>query len=232
MAVERLAIDSALLENASFGERKFAVSGNLFWFALRDLVRIRSIELLETRIVDDRRVVFTVRTTEKSYHEDKHIHIERQVLAIRRSSRWYVFRPYGILQSVLRGNWSFDEDIEQIPVLQVNRPAVDEKDPEVDYQLEYLIPIEVIHEHLAEAAKAPEFVEYGRAAQELNRRFRSVVARAKRGDFKERADLRSALDPLEPMINNLADAPTILGPGLQKLANDHLPKPKVKEARP
>ncbi|MCR9200186.1 MAG: hypothetical protein NXI04_16245 [Planctomycetaceae bacterium] len=221
IAIERVAIDSILLEHACFGEPEFSLGGILFWFTLRDLVRIRSLEVQETRVVDENRVVFTVKTVEKSYHSDEHHQVPRQILTVRREGKWYVFRPYGLLVTLLRGEVLQLPDNSPPPIV-VYHESKEQDKADVKGRIEYLIPIEIVHEHLAKAATAPKFREFEVKARRIERQFRSVVARAKRGDFKTREELKAALNSFEDSYDQFAEVNPILTPGIRKLAEQHL----------
>lgn len=222
VAVERFAVDSSILERGLFGEKQFNVGGMLFWFTLRDLVRIRSVKLLSKRVVDDKRVVFTVLTTEKSYHEDEHIHTVRHFLAIQRSGRWYLFRPFGMLASLLEGTIPTVDPKEKVPLLRVHRSSDERTNREdAEYEVEYLLPIELIHEHLVQAANDPKIKEYNQIAEKLRRCYDSIVSRAKRGDYRSRSELNAAIAPLEDWAETLTLTTGSCSPGLQKLAQQH-----------
>lgn len=225
ITIERIAIDSILLERACFGERQPEIGGMLFWFTLRDLVRIRSLKVQETRVVDEDRVVFTVQSVQKGYHSDRHDWVPHQILTVRRKGKWYVFRPYGLLVSLLRGKVLQAPHNSPPPIIVYHEPA-EEDDSDGGGRIEYLIPIEIVHEHLAKAAKAPRFREFEVTARKIERQFRSVVARAKRGDFKTRGELASALNRFEDKWDQFAEVNPILMPGIKKLAQQHLPPQK------
>ncbi len=219
IVLERYAIHSSILERGLFGKRKFEVGSMLFWFTLRDMVRIRSIKLLETRIVDDKRVVFTVLTTEKSYHQDKHFQAVRHFLAIQRSDRWYVFRPFGLMLSLFAGRMPEALRDKQLPVVRVHKPAAERKNREdAQFEVEYLLPIEVIHEYLVQAANDPKIKEYNQIADKLQRTYASIVNRAIRGDYRSRSELMAAMAPLEQWVETLAATTGSLLTGLPKLA--------------
>ncbi|TWT74118.1 hypothetical protein [Allorhodopirellula solitaria] len=224
IAIERFAIDSYLFEIGMFGEPDGNVGGILFWFTLRDLVRIRSVKLLETRVVDDKRVVFTVLTTEKSYHGEEHIHKVCQFLAIQRSDRWYLFRPFGMLSHLLQGRSPMSSSDEQLSLLLVHRPCDERTNREdADYELEYLLPIELIHEHLVAAAKDPKIKEYNEIAENVQRSYNNIVNRAKRGDYESRSQLKSAMEPLEEWVDTLSEVTFSLEPGLREFGAKNLP---------
>lgn len=200
MAIERFAIRSSILERGLFGKREFEVGGMLFHCAGRELVRVRSIKQLNTRHVDNDRVVFTVLTTARSYHEDKDMHNVIQVLTVQRSGKWYVFRPFGLLTLALR------EPNGQSPVLRVKRGSEQQPNREnADFEIEYLVPIEVIHEHLVRAANDPEIEQSLQLAQKLDRYYASVVNRAIREDYTSRRELLTALDLAHNWIHELSD---------------------------
>lgn len=229
ITIERIAIDSVLLEHACFGKPKFPLGGMLFWFTLRDLVRIRSLEVQDTRVVDENRVVFTVQTVQKGYHSDRHNRIPAQILTVRREGKWYVFRPYGLLVTLLIGKVLQAPNNSPPPILVYHEPSED--DSNANGRIEYLIPIEIVHEHLAKAAAAPKFHEFEVTARSIERQFRNIVARAKRGDFKTRDELKSALNRLGEATDQFADVNLILMPGIKRLAEQYLPaKPPQKTA--
>ncbi|PHQ34289.1 hypothetical protein CEE69_16020 [Rhodopirellula bahusiensis] len=227
IAIERYAIDSYFLETRAFGEDKKFRGGQLFHFTLRDLVRIRSIKQLEKRLVDDKRVVFTVLTTEKSYHEEKHIHNVRSFLAIQRSDRWYLFRPFGELTNLLCGIDPWQDTNEPVKLLQVHQSDDEHSNRKnADYELEYRLPIELIHEHLVEAASAPEIKGANQLASRLQRHYDSIVNRAKRGDYQSRRELKDAMDPIEDWADILSGTTASLAPGLLEFAKKHGLKPE------
>ena len=206
MAMERYAIHSTILERAIFGERQFEVGGMLFLSAGRDLVRVRSIKQLAKRVVDENRVVFTVLTTEKSYHDDGDIHNVREYLAIRRSGKWYIFRPFGLLSMVLREPGFAGVSEDQPPFLRVKRNSEETPNREdADFEVEYLVPLEVIHEHLVQLADDPGIEQCQQLAEKINRYFTSVGNRAIRDDYANRAELSKALAPVEDWFDELHD---------------------------
>lgn len=222
IALETFAMDATVLQRAMFEEPRFPIGGNLFWFTYRDLIRTRSLKLLDTRIVDERRVVFTVLTTERSYHEDKHIHILRHYLAVQRSGRWYLFRPFGLLSAVLRARMPTALPREQTAVMRVHEPSEKRQNTEnADYETEYLLPIELVHEHLVQAAKGREIQQANKIAAELHRSVNYLVGRARRGDYRSRSDLNAAMNPLETLAEKLQESTHSLIPGVQELARQH-----------
>jgi ribosomal protein L17 len=222
IAIERYAIDSLFFKTGAFGEDNEFRGGQLFHFTLRDLVRIRSIKQLEKRLVDDKRVVFTVLTTEKSYHKEKHIHNVRSFLAIQRSDRWYLFRPFGELTNLLCGIDPWQDTNEPVKLLQVHQSDDEHSNRKnADYELEYRLPIELIHEHLVEAASAPEIKGANQLASRLQRHYDSIVNRAKRGDYQSRRELKDAMDPIEDWADILSGTTPSLTPGLLQFAKNH-----------
>ncbi|MCR9206720.1 MAG: hypothetical protein NXI28_00720 [bacterium] len=227
IAIERYAIDSLFFKTGAFGEDNEFRGGQLFHFTLRDLVRIRSIKQLEKRLVDDKRVVFTVLTTEKSYHEEKHIHNVRSFLAIQRSDRWYLFRPFGELTNLLCGIDPWQDTNEPVKLLQVHQSDDEHSNRKnADYELEYRLPIELIHEHLVEAASAPEIKGANQLASRLQCHYDSIVNRAKRGDYQNRSELKDAMDPIEDWADILSGTTASLAPGLIEFAKKHGLKPE------
>lgn len=231
IALERVAVDSVFLEHAMFGEDKNDFGGILFHFSLRDLVRVQSIRILETHTIDSNRVVFTVLTTEQSYHEDANIHNVRQFLTIRRSGKWYVFRPIGTLMICLRepsfmlqdeeaGSTAVSVD-EFAPVSLLRRFTGLTETPireDADFEVKYFLPIETIHEHLVQAAQNPHIEKCEKFADQTRRYFSTVVNRAKRGEYKSRAELDVALDPMHHRIGLLSEQWYLaLTPSIQKM---------------
>lgn len=227
IAIERFAIESAILERAFFGERDFEVGGMLFVFTRRDLVRIRTVKLLETRAVDDQRVVFTVLTTEKSY-ADEHIHNVRQFLAVERSGKWYLFRPFGMLTQVLREMSLGSNEAKSKSMLETKRSTPDSPNREnAEYEIQYHVPIEAIHECLTKAAKHPGFSKCRRLAEKLDRSLESVKHRAIRDDYSTRGEMLAALKPAKAWLEELADIDCELEQALQKLAAQQLNQPET-----
>lgn len=220
MAIERHAFQSTIIERAMFGKREVEFGGMLFYCAGRDLVRVRSIKQLDSRVVDDDRVVVTVLTTEQSYHGLGDINIVRQYLTIRRSGRWYLFRPFGLITQWLREPLPLTEQDELPPLIGLKRNS--EKTPNREdaiFEIEYMVPIEVIHEHLVLMAHDPAIEECQQVAEKLNRYYASVVNRTIRGDYPERAELLKALTPISAWTNELNEKwGLVLQSGIQALA--------------
>ncbi|WP_339886607.1 hypothetical protein [Rhodopirellula europaea] len=227
IAIERYAIDSFLLKTGSFGEDENYRGGLLFHFTLRDLVCIRSIKLLETRVVDDKRVVFTVLTTENINHEEEQTHNVRSFLAIQRSDRWYLFRSFGELTMLFAGSLVLQGTNEPVTFLKIHARCDDSENREnADNEFEYLLPIELIHEHLVEAATAPEIKEANQLARKSKRYYDNIVNRTKRGDYETRSELEDAMDPIEDWVDILSGTTASLTPGLIEFAKKHGLKPE------
>lgn len=194
IVIERSAIDSMIIDQAFFGEDKQRVSGILFHFAWRDLINLKSAEILETRIVDENRVVFTVYSTEWSYHDDGDTTTVQDILAVRRSEKWYVVRLFGMLTHYFRGN-DAESDKTKRPLLQSKNGAAGVPNRRnADYQLQFNLPIEFIHAELVECSKSKQMTECLALASQLQRHFKSVENQAKRGRIKSRADWRGHID--------------------------------------
>ena len=184
-------------------------------------------------------------TTEQSYHEDANIHIVRQFLTTRRTNKWYVFRPIGTLMICLREP-SFmlqDEETGSTAV------SVDEFAPvsllrgftgltetpireDADFEVKYLLPIETIHGHLLQAAQNPHIEKCEKLAEQMRRYFSTVVNRATRGEYKSRAELNVALDPMHRRIELLSEQWYVaLTPSIQKMVELRQKQPAAAERR-
>ncbi|GAB5514323.1 MAG: hypothetical protein Rhob2KO_20480 [Rhodopirellula baltica] len=82
------------------------------------------------------------------------------------------------------------------------------------------------HEHLVEAATAPEIEEADQLARKLKRYYDSIVNRTKRGDYETRSELEDAMDPIEDWADILSGTTASLAPGLIEFAEKHGLKPE------
>jgi len=191
MAMERYALDGMFVERALFGHDPKSIEGMFILFAQRDLINIRQIETLESRKVDDNRVVFTILTTEDSYHSDQTIHVVRLMLVNRRNGRWYVFRPFGMLYSILNSQEGPQGADYVVGSKQDSKESPNRRGAE--FEEVYSIPIESVHQGLVGAAETEAATTSVVMASKLSRHFQSVWNQAKVGKFTSREMLRKEL---------------------------------------
>jgi len=191
IAMERYSFDEILLEHALFGPDPKFRGGMSFLFAQRDLINTREIETLDSRKVDDNRVVYTILTTEDSYHEDKTNHIVRQMLVNRRDGRWYVFRPFGALYSLLNSQERPQGEEHLVDARRNSTESPNRRN--ADYEEIYSIPIETVHQGLVRAAESEAATSSVVIASKLSRHFQSVWNRAKAGKITSREMLHKEL---------------------------------------
>ncbi len=191
-------------------------------YASRDLANLNSAEILDSRTIDDSRVVFKTLTTQRSYHDDGTTRTVQEFLAIRSDRKWYVFRPIGMLIAYLRNDfgWSQTENGETLPgILQIERniPIADGKT--ADFVVSYRVSIESIHKELAAVAKSEAAVKNLRSAERLRRLMRVVELKARQGDFKNRKELQEAFKAVETSIDELiGNSVGLLTPSINRMA--------------
>jgi hypothetical protein len=97
--------------------------------------------------------------------------------------------------------------------------------------MKYLLPIETIHEHLVQAAQNPHIEKCEKLADQTRRYFSTVVNRAKRGEYKNRAELDVALDPMHHRIGMLSEQWYLaLTPSIQKMVELRQRQPAAVES--
>ena len=229
IAIEEFAITRATMELALFGSddsQPFgggprAFGGSPVAFARRDLQNVRAIKVLETRPIDADRVVYTVLTTEGSYHDETDNILIRQFLTVRRSERWYVFRLFGMLYVNL--SMSFENDGSMLhQIVESKRSGEDQPLPHgADFELRYTVPIETIHAELVKAAKSTEARKNVERARNLDRFSRVVRHRAELRGFANRQAYRSAFDPGDDIAEEIFEnSEQILQPVNDKLVHE------------
>lgn len=191
IAMERYAFDGMFIEHALFGHDPKFFGGMPFLFVQRDLITIRQIETLESRKVDDNQVVYTILTTEDSYHSDQTIHVVRQMLVNRRNRRWYVFRPFGSLYSILNSQEGPQGADHVVDSKRDSKESPNRRGAE--FEEIYSIPIESVHQGLVRAAETEAATSSVVMASRLSRHFQSVWNRAKVSKFTSREMLRKEL---------------------------------------
>lgn len=203
MAMERCSFDGVLLEHTLFGPDPKFRGGMSFLFAQRDLINTREIETLDSRKVDDNRVVYTILTTEDSYHEDKTNHVVRQMLVNRRDGRWYVFRPFGTLYTLLNSQEGTQGEEHLVDARQNSTESPNRRN--ADYEEIYSIPIETVHIGLVRAAQSEAAASSVAMASRLSRHFQSVWNRAKAGKYTSREMLRKDLSIQNALTEQLIE---------------------------
>lgn len=206
MTIEKFAIESEVFTRGLFGDPEFDVGGMLFHSAGRMLVRTREVRILNTQVIDDQRIVFTVLIREKGFHSGNDLQNIVQFLSVRRNNKWYLFRPFGLILMALRTPMIFGDLELDRPLVVVQRPSEDKPLREnADVAIECLIPIEEIHAQLVVVSGTPQIEECQRLAEELRRLYNRVVHRAIREDFQSRDALEAALKTPNDLADNLND---------------------------
>ena len=224
IAIEKFAMDSVLIEHALFGEEKNAVGGILFCYAQRDLINIQGAKIINTRNIDDDRVIFTIDSTALSYDHDGTNRTVEEIMAIRRLGKWHVFKPFGIMTMAFLNVASYQ--IETGPLLKEKRGTTESPNRlNADFELQFAVPFESVHAELVRCSESPETAECILLANRLERLKDSIVNRAKRGNYKTREDLKHAFGQAdsfaEEIVTKQAEA---FQPLLKNLTKKHLIK--------
>jgi len=219
IVIEKTTMDSTVMELAMFGEDKNAIGGILFHCAQRELINIQSIEVIHKSAVDADRIIFTILSTGPSYHNDGDMRIVQDFLAIRRSEKWYVFIPLGIMKHLFRMNT--DAANGGVELLDVRR-GTDEKPNRrnADFEMVFSVPFEKVHAELVRASESAEIAESMVLADRLDRLRNSIVNRAKRNEYTTRTTLSAAFQQISPLIRDVRDRQeTALHSALLNLSN-------------
>lgn len=202
IAVERLAMDSVLTEYALFGENKNEIGGMLFFHAQRALINIQSVRIINTRIVDDDRVVFTVVSTSLGYDGEGTSSLVEEIMAIRRLGKWHVFKLFGVMTMMFLEGSLDEEDVG--PLLR-EKQAPRELLPglSADGEVEFVVPIELVHAEFVRSSESPETAAGQILANRLERLQNSINNRAKRGEYKTRGDLKTAFDQADSLTKEI-----------------------------
>ena len=231
IAVERLAMDSVLTEYALFGENKNDIGGMLFYHAQRALINIQSVRILNTRIVDEDRVVFTVVSTSLGYDDEGTNSLVEEIMAIRRLGKWHVFKLFGVMTVMFLEGSLDEEDVG--PLLREKRvPRELPPGLSADGEAEFVVPIELVHAEFVRSADSPETAAGQIMANRLERLQNSINNRAKRGEYKTRGDLKRAFDQADLLTKEiLTKHLEAIRHTSKKLAKEHFiksPNPAIK----
>lgn len=219
IAIEKFAMDSTLTEYAIFGEDKKETGGILFYCAQRDLINIRTIEIINTSPIDADRRIFTIVSTGPSYHADGDMRIVQEIMAIRRSEKWYVFRLFGAMTNLFRESTNTPHGA--VELLHVKRGT--EESPNrrnADFELKFSVPFEKLHTELVRTSESVDIAECIVLADRIDRLRNSIVNRARRGEYRTRESLRDAFRQSRPLVDDiLKRQASALQPALLNLAN-------------
>jgi hypothetical protein len=177
--VETAIVDVQILQRAIGGDDPSGIGAIAIAFARRSLINIRDILVLNTRDVDADHVVFDLLTTEHSYHDPSlQTHTLCQFLAIRRSGKWFVFFPFGMMFNGLRS-----ESEEHSAIVVVNKPNEIRHGKRIDFEIVNRVPIERIHEEFVRCTERPAADKVLSDAYGFERRSQAFWNRVKRGDY-------------------------------------------------
>lgn len=193
---EELVIQSRLIQEAAFGNVK-PLGGVATLFARRSLLRPKKIRILETRKINDEKIAFTVLVTEKSYHSEGDQTVIRELLCLQCNQRWHLFLNLGVMTQLLR---EFGSKEGLTEVLRSSKQPLREN---ADYQVRYKVPLETIHQHIANLSRSPEIAELLKTAQAGHRHYKSVVNRFMRGDITSRDQFRTSLEPAYSIVDKV-----------------------------
>lgn len=195
MAIENSAFRLRELEFSMFGPPKFNV-GMLFHCARRELANTQGLTILKTRVVNRDNVVFTVIETKRSYHGQGLRRSINQIMAVRRSNKWYIFKLFGLQSPILEGEEMFG-GIDSLKIIEGRKTDPEKSNlnlnVEVKGEVVYHVPIESIYKEFVRTSQTPEVNECQLLANRLNRVLTTITNRARRGDFTSRMELNKAV---------------------------------------
>lgn len=187
-------------------------------FAEREILMHKEFKVLEKRTIDADRVVFRVCRTGGKFSGESDFRVVDEVLAVRRTDRWYLFYVIGYLNSALEsgpfGNLPTDlnsaASSDRSTVMSLHEETDSSAIPEgVDYEKVFHVSIQVIHKELIVAARHPAIKECQQIQRQVDRSLRILQCRLMRGDVdnvdQRTAARRSIDESLEITTNALVE---------------------------
>ena len=187
-------------------------------FTEREILMHKEFRVLEKRTIDADRVVFRVCRTGGKFSGEGDCQVVDEVLAVRRTDRWYLFYVIGYLNSAFEsgpfGNLPTDlnsaASSDRSTVMSLHDETESSAIPEgVDYEKVFHVPIQVIHKELIVAARHPAIKECQQIQRRVDRSLRNLQCQLMRGDFDNvdqwTAAKRSIDEPLEITANALVE---------------------------
>ena len=187
-------------------------------FAERDILMHKEFKVLEKRTIDADRVVFRVCRTGGKFSGEGDCHVVDEVLAVRRTDRWYLFYvigylnsafesgPFGNLPTDLKSAASSDRSTVMTLLDETDSSAIPEG---VDYEKVFHVQIQVIHQEMIIAARHPAIKECQQIQGRVERSLRILQCRLMRGDVdnldQRTAAKRSIDESLEITTNALVE---------------------------
>ena len=181
-------------------------------FAKRDLLRTSQIEVLSERPSPkkDDRVLLDVNWEVRSFHSidanDRFDYMQTTLLAVKREERWYLFYPFGMLVIWLRdaSPESLTPEQQEDPPTVMRSERVEQPGP-TTFNITFAVPLEVVHENLAEVARYPETEDLVEDARKLVRFKDTLQNRAIGGDFRDEKELTAAFIPGDAVLGSLLE---------------------------